>query len=118
MKYTEIERLHEMLTKAEIPHSFEPAFGGYQIRYKHHGQQICSAISHHYSYGGDKNKIEIMGLLTPAEAMNDGVAGYLTADDVFNRIFQHWYNNRTVWANGFALGADQEPWDVSMPSWD
>lgn len=118
MNYTEINRLHKMLTKAEIPHTFQPAFDGFQIRYEHLGQLVCSAISHCYSYGGSKNKIEIMGLLTAEEAECDSVVGYLSADDVFNRIFQHWQKYHTIWANGFALGADGDLWEASMPSWD
>ena len=32
MNFTEIHRLHEMLTKAEMPHTFGTLFDGYQIR--------------------------------------------------------------------------------------
>ena len=87
MKYTEIINLHEMLNSAEIPHTFEEAFGGYHITYSQFGRRVCSVIEHGYSYGSSKDKLEIMGLLTPAESYNDSVAGWLTADDVFNRIF-------------------------------
>lgn len=86
-KYNEIIRLHEMLNKADIPHDFEESFGGYHICYNQYKQTVCSVIEHDYSYGSSSDRLEIMGLLTPAESINDSVAGYLTADDVFNRIF-------------------------------
>jgi hypothetical protein len=86
-KYNEIIRLHEMLNKADIPHDFEESFDGYHICYNQGKQTVCSVIEHGYSYGSSSDRLEIMGLLTPAESVNDSVAGWLTADDVFNRIF-------------------------------
>jgi hypothetical protein len=84
-KYNEIVKLHEMLTKADIPHEFNEEWGGYHILYSCMGY-TCSVIEHDYSYGNKQDLLEIMGLLTAAEAVNDSVAGWLTADDVFNRI--------------------------------
>lgn len=84
-KYNEIVKLHEMLTKADIPHEFDEEWGGYHILYSCMGY-TCSVIEHDYSYGSNRDLLEIMGLLTAAEAVNDSVAGWLTADDVFNRI--------------------------------
>lgn len=51
---------------------------------------VCSVIYGWGSYGYDEGLIEIMGLLTPEEEECDDVRGYLTADDVFNRIKKHW----------------------------
>lgn len=84
-KYNEIVKLHEMLTKADIPHEFNEEWGGHHILYSCMGY-TCSVIEHNYSYGSNRDLLEIMGLLTPAESAQDSVAGYLTADDVFNRI--------------------------------
>ena len=86
-KYNEIIRLHDMLDSADIPHDFGEAFDGYHICYKQGTQIVCSVIEHCYSYGSGLDLLEIMGLLTPAESVYDSVAGSLTADDVFNRIF-------------------------------
>lgn len=86
-KYNEIIRLHEMLNRADIPHDFKESFDGYQICYNQGKQTVCSIIEHGYSYGSSADRLEIMGLLTPAESVEDSVAGWLTADDVFNRIF-------------------------------
>lgn len=84
--YNEINRLHEMLLDAEIPHEFYPYMGGCHVVYSRNGQRVCSAIEHDYSYGHEYDTIEIMGLLTAEEAERDSVVGWLSADDVFNRI--------------------------------
>ena len=107
----EILKLHDMLTKAGIPHAFEPhPVGGYQIAYYGHearpepepGHEIglgwgsvCSAVETPTSYGNEKDLIEISGLLNDEEAESDGVAGYLAADDVFARILAHWKGEST-----------------------
>ena len=77
---TELEKTKSELEKAK-------SFDGYHICYNQGKQTVCSVIEHGYSYGSSHDKLEIMGLLTPAESVNDSVAGWLTADDVFNRIF-------------------------------
>jgi hypothetical protein len=122
-KYNEIIRLHEMLNRADIPHDFEEFFDGYHICYNQHGETVCSVIEHNYSYGSSSDRLEIMGLLTPAEAINDSVAGWLTADDVFNRIFSAHRvaesMRRTYKAVDCSInGAGGEVWEGSMPSWD
>lgn len=105
----EIERLHEMLTEAGIEHEWldrtppgweKLGFGdeynwGYQVCvYKPDGERLISAIEGCGTYGYadwsgvvEGDLIEIMGLLTPEEE-EDGecVAGWLTAEDVFERI--------------------------------
>ena len=105
--YKEILKLDEMLTAAEIPHDLNRHMaGGYQLVY--YGKKgkpvapeghfygagygaICSAIESPMSYGSEKDLIEIQGLLTPEERKTGrGVAGSLTAEDVFNRIKKHW----------------------------
>ena len=53
-------------------------------------KRVCSVIQGTCTYGGLENKLEIMGLLTEEEAENDSVCGWLTAEDVFQRIKAHW----------------------------
>ena len=53
----------------------------------------CSVICNKYSYGGKEGLLEIMGLLTEEEAEYDEVAGYLTADNVFARIYTDYINS-------------------------
>ena len=96
----EIERLHKMLTDAGIEHEFvsrgttyvSDVNWGYQIIvYKKNGKRLVSAIEGYGTYGYGLNGeqgdlIEIMGLLTPEEEKDNSVAGWLTAEDVFERI--------------------------------
>ena len=121
-KYNEIVKLHEMLNKADIPHEFEEEWGGYHILYSCMGY-TCSVIEHDYSYGSNRDLLEIMGLLTAAEAFNDSVAGYLTADNVFNRILTAHRvaesTRRTYEAVDCSInGAGGETWEGSAPYWD
>lgn len=100
-KYTEIFKLKEMLTSSGIPfdyrddtHIFE--YIGeekYQIEYPcsyHNGERICSIVQGSGTYGAEQNLLEIMGLLTPEESKQDSVCGWLSADNVFERIKKHW----------------------------
>lgn len=89
-KYTEIIRLHEMLTASDIPHTFGEMWGGYHITYPQADNWECSVIEHHGSYGNEDDLLEIMGLLTDEEAEYDSVVGFLTAEDVYQRISAHY----------------------------
>ncbi len=99
MLCTEIFKLRGMLIRAGIPHKFsDRSYDGcdgkeyfYQILYpKAEINAICSVIQCGFSYGGNENKLEIMGLLTDDERERDTVAGWLTAEDVFERIKNHY----------------------------
>lgn len=89
-KYTEIIRLHEMLDKAGIPHTFEKFMDGWQVCYPQGEDCVMDAIQHCGSYGRELNLLEIMGLLTTEEAEHDSVVGWLNAEDVFERIRKHY----------------------------
>ena len=106
-EYTEIKKLDKLLTEANIPHYFlaEDDENRYQIAYYGPSgrpipkpgtvmgigiEAVCSAIQNAGSYGNEKDLIEICGLLTDEELEEDSVKGYLTAEDVFNRIKEHW----------------------------
>lgn len=112
----EIHKLHEMLTEAGIEHTFTDRTPdsmrehyervginwGYQVCvYYPDGNRMISAIEGYgtYGFGGwdhgtlgsderDGDLIEIMGLLTPEESEHDSVVGYLTAENVFQRIVE------------------------------
>lgn len=92
-KYNEILRLKDMLESAKIPFDFSELHGGYHIVYSANGdKRICSVIEHDSSYGREKDLLEILGLMTKEELeeTQDTVLGYLTAEDVFQRIKKHW----------------------------
>lgn len=93
MQYKEIFKLEEMLEKAGIPFEMSFFFDGYQIGYpslKDDEYTVCSVIEHYGSYGRELDLLEIMGLLTDDEKKFDSVAGWLTANNVFDRINKHW----------------------------
>ena len=92
--YTEILKLNEMLTEAEIPHSIDRLFDGYQIVYFYKGEPIADAIEHFASYGSAENLLEIMGCMTSEEEEHDDVLGYLTADEVFKRFATDFINRK------------------------
>lgn len=87
-KYNEILVLHAMLTEAHIPHEIYSSLGGHQICYPSQKDVVCSVIEHDGSYGRESDLLEIMGLLTAKEEEYSCVLGYLTAIEVFRRIFK------------------------------
>lgn len=117
--FTEINKLHEMLTEANIPHTFGefpvPTMGGYQIRmYADEGMtvELDDAICHCGSHGYH------LGLLETYK-LND-CNGFETAEQVFagwKQIYAE-ANCSADTCNCSIIGADGEIWEGSMPSWD
>ena len=90
--YDEFFKLEAMLKAEGIPFVYhrQPDMCGFQICYPEDGEnRICSIILHSGSYGRSEGLLEIMGLLKPDEEQCDDVVGYLTAEDVFERIKAH-----------------------------
>lgn len=86
---TEMNKLIKMLNDANIPFELTKDINGNennQVWYPSYKNSICDVICHQYSYGGKYGLLEIMGLLTERESEIDSVAGFLTAENVFNRI--------------------------------
>ena len=82
----EIERLVGMLTNADIPFEVTDDVMGNsnnQIWYPNFEKHICDVICHEYSYGGKDGYLEIMGL---SDNEYDDVEGWLTAEQVFEKI--------------------------------
>ena len=96
-----------MLTEADIPHVFTTNFDGFQILY--YGRKeipqseensrigrglfsVCSVVENCGTYGGKSDLLEISGLLTEEERKIDSVKGFLSAENVFQRIKNHWDN--------------------------
>ena len=113
-EYKEIFKLKEMLEKEHIPFSWTPNWGygedklrqmksispdieHYQICYPHAGDdRWISVIEGYGTFGAECDKLEIMGGFTEEESGGDSVLGHLTADDVFNRIKNHYYGGKIV----------------------
>lgn len=91
--YKEIYKLRNLLDSVGIPYVFENGFlNGAALAYpnRNEGEFVCSVIEHDGSYGRNDDKLELMGLLTEEERSYDEVVGYLTAEDVFSRIRNHY----------------------------
>ncbi len=96
--YTEILKFAEMLKQVEIPFKISELHGGYHIQYPSDSNCVCSVVEHSFSYGAENNLLEIMGLLTEQERAEDicddsAVKGYLSAENVFERISKHYAEN-------------------------
>ena len=59
-------------------------------------KRIISIVQGYATYGEEDDLLEIMGLLTEEEEKIDSVTGYLTAEDVFNRIVKYFKNKSEV----------------------
>ena len=84
----EMTKLIEILKKSNIPFQVTSCEGAPQVWYPNRKHVVCDAICHKYSFGGKDGLLEIMGLVDEEEA-GDEVEGYLTAEEVANRIFEH-----------------------------
>lgn len=89
-RFQEILKLDKMLKNANIPHVLDRNFDGWILYYPSAKERIMDAVEFRGSYGNYNDNLEIMGLLTPDEAMFDDVLGDLTAEDVFERIRKHY----------------------------
>lgn len=56
------------------------------IVYDDYGDRAWDAICHRGSYGYEDGLLEIMGSIVDVEKDGDSVAGWLTAEDVINRL--------------------------------
>lgn len=98
--YKEIFKLKVMLDNASIPYEFidrsyvisnEIKYPSYQIIvYKQSSKdRLISVVEGFGTYGGQDDLLEIMGCLTEKEEQEDSVLGFLTANEVFERIKKH-----------------------------
>jgi hypothetical protein len=93
----EIFKLKKMLDDAGIPYEYGHTItGNDHICYPKVDllNRRCSIIFGSGTYGYEKGLLEIMGLLTPEEEEMDSVVGYLTAENVFDRISKDWSEHK------------------------
>ena len=90
---TEMTTLIDMMNSANIPYELTTdccgnEFG--QLWYPSRHNNICDVICHEFSYGGSEGLLEIMGLVD--DDCDDDVEGWLTAENVFARIYTDFMN--------------------------
>ena len=86
----EIEKLHFLLSEVNIPHEFIERGILKQICYPSSSNMVASVIFGEGTFGFHSGLLEICGLLTDKEAEIDEVAGYLSAEEIFERILNHY----------------------------
>ena len=87
----EMTTLIDMMISANIPFELTTDCCGNengQLWYPSYENNICDVICHEYSMGGNKGLLEIMGLAD----REDDVEGWLSANDVFARIYTDFMN--------------------------
>ena len=90
-KYTEIFKLKKMLEEEGIAFEFRdrrtPHYEFWQIIVLREDEsRLISVIEGMGTYGQEENLLEINGCLTEEEMQDSCVKGYLTAEEVFDRI--------------------------------
>lgn len=90
--FTEMNKLGYMLACVLIPYEMTEHLGGLHLEYPNHENCICSVICNNVSYGHKQGLLEIMGLLTEEEKEVDDVKGWMTADEVFERITRDYFH--------------------------
>lgn len=105
-EYKEILKLDEMLNEAGIPHTITKYLGGHLIRYFGHNPipkngangfvrgVTCTVVQTDFSHGHTRDLIEFTGLMSEEEIKEcgDDFMGDQTAEAVFERIKQHYFN--------------------------
>ena len=86
----EMDKLIPMLCKADIPFDLAIHMGRPQIIYPSIEDCVCDAVLHWGSYGREQGLLEIMGL---TESEEDDVEGWMTAEQVFDRILDHYLDH-------------------------
>lgn len=86
----EMSKLIALLENAHVPYETRPHWSGsIQVGYPNFENTVCDAVCFPGSYGYSDGLLEIMGLVD-AEEVGDTVEGWLTAVEVFQRIFRHY----------------------------
>lgn len=102
-RYREIRKLASLLRWHCVPHvlkvlsSYRGGIAGGQILYfgdadplAPNAMPIASIIETSYSNSAEQDLLEMMGLLTPEEQRMDDILENLTAQQCFERIWEHW----------------------------
>ena len=86
----EMSKLIALLENAHVPYETRPHWSGsIQVGYPNFENTVCDAVCFPGSYGYSDGLLEIMGLVD-TEEVGDTVEGWLTAVEVFQRIFKHY----------------------------
>lgn len=116
INFTEIVKLHDLLTNAGIPHTYEPLFDGRQIRIYADSEmedELDDAVIHFGSHGVQNGLLETFLL--------NGCEGWETAEQIFKgwlEMYQKANEKKIETCDCTIIGAGGEVWEGSAPSWD
>ena len=101
---TQMKKLEIMLDTFNVPFEITRHYSGTkQIWYPSRENPVCDVICFYGSYGFEYGLLEIMGLVNE-EKIHDSVEGYLTAKEVFDRI----WDDYITWCNENENDDDEE----------
>lgn len=92
---TEMEKLINKLAKADIPYELTVLYDTIQVWYPSVKNNVADVVCHEWSMGSKDGLLEIMGLVDETKT-GDVVEGYLTADEIFERIAKHYRTHKTA----------------------
>lgn len=92
---TEMEKLINKLAKADVPYELTVLYNTIQVWYPSADDYVADVVCHEWSYGYKEGLLEIMGLVDETKT-DDIVEGYLTADEIFERIAKHYRTHKTA----------------------
>ena len=95
LNLTELTNLYFWLNINNYNFTYEPFFDGAQIIVYSEGERLWDAVCHGGSYGHEDGLLEIMGAIVRDDA-GDDVEGWLTADDVIERVLEWEKKNERV----------------------
>ena len=88
--FTEFAKVVIYLVENDISCELRPFYGGYLCCVPTYESRDFDFICHSTSYGHEEGLLEIMGaIVTDEESEIDSVVGWLTADNVIERIKKH-----------------------------
>ena len=95
LNLTELTKLYFWLNNYDYTFTYEPLLDGAQIVVYSEGERLWDAVCHNGSYGHEDGLLEIMGAIVKEDA-GDDVEGWLTADDVIERVLDWEKKNEGV----------------------
>ncbi len=114
INFTEFEKLHSMLTKADIPHTFNTLWDGLQIKIYADAKltkELDDAVIHSGSHGVSSGLLETYCL--------SNCRGWETADEIFSGWLKMYHKaNFKPFCDCSIIGAEGEMWEGFAPSWD
>jgi hypothetical protein len=90
-----MEKLINKLAKADIPYELRVLYDTIQVWYPSVKNNVADVVCHEWSMGNKDGLLEIMGLVDETKT-GDVVEGYLTADEIFERIAKHYRTHKTA----------------------